>query len=90
MSDARPTLPDARTVHIGGLEVGNDRPFVLISGPCQIEGVAHALEVAAALDEICAALGVPWIYKSSFDKANRTSGGAARGVGMLRGLDILG
>jgi 2-dehydro-3-deoxyphosphooctonate aldolase (KDO 8-P synthase) len=76
-------------VHIGGIDVGNDRPFVLISGPCQIEGVGHALEVAAALDEICASLGIPWIYKSSFDKANRTSAGAARGIGMLRGLDIL-
>ena len=62
---------------------------MLIAGPCQIESVGHALETAAALDEMCAAAGVPWIYKSSYDKANRTSAGAARGIGMARGLDIL-
>ena len=78
-----------RVVRIGGIDIGNELPFVLIAGPCQIEGVAHALEVAAALDEICAGLGIAWIYKSSYDKANRTSASAARGVGMERGLDIL-
>jgi len=76
-------------VRVGGVEIGNFLPFVLIAGPCQIESVGHALEVAAALDEICAAADVPLIYKSSFDKANRTSAGAARGVGMTRGLAIL-
>jgi 2-dehydro-3-deoxyphosphooctonate aldolase (KDO 8-P synthase) len=74
---------------VGGIDIGNDLPFVLIAGPCQIEGLNQALEVAAALDEICAALGIAWIYKSSFDKANRTSAATARGVGMARGLDIL-
>jgi 2-dehydro-3-deoxyphosphooctonate aldolase (KDO 8-P synthase) len=78
-----------KTVRVGGIEIGNDRPFVLIAGPCQIESLGHALEVAAALDEIGAATGVAVIYKSSYDKANRTSAGAARGVGMARGLDIL-
>jgi 2-dehydro-3-deoxyphosphooctonate aldolase (KDO 8-P synthase) len=78
-----------RTIHVGGIEIGNDRPFVLIAGPCQIESLGHALETAAALDEISAATGVPVIYKSSYDKANRTSAGAARGVGMARGLEIL-
>jgi 2-dehydro-3-deoxyphosphooctonate aldolase (KDO 8-P synthase) len=78
-----------RTVRVGGVAIANDRPFVLIAGPCQIESVGHALEVAAALDEISAATGVAVIYKSSFDKANRTSAGAARGVGMAHGLDIL-
>ena len=78
-----------RTVHVGGIAIANDRPFVLIAGPCQIEGLAHALEVAAALDEISAATGVRVIYKSSYDKANRTSVGAARGVGMAQGLRIL-
>ena len=68
---------------------GNARPFVLISGPCQIESRAHALEVAHALDEMCRDLDVPLVYKSSFDKANRTSANAARGVGMAAGLDIL-
>jgi 2-dehydro-3-deoxyphosphooctonate aldolase (KDO 8-P synthase) len=78
-----------RAVRIGGITVANDRPFVLIAGPCQIESAAHALEVAAALDEVSAATGVPVIFKSSYDKANRTSLGAARGVGMALGLDIL-
>ena len=78
-----------RTVRVGGVEIGNHLPFVLIAGPCQIESLGHALEVAAALDEISAATGVAVIYKSSYDKANRTSAGAARGVGMARGLDIL-
>jgi 2-dehydro-3-deoxyphosphooctonate aldolase (KDO 8-P synthase) len=76
-------------VHVGGVAIGNDLPFVLIAGPCQIESLGHALETAAALDELCAAAGVNWIYKSSYDKANRTSGGAARGIGMKKGLAIL-
>ena len=80
---------EPRTVRVGGIEIGNHLPFVLIAGPCQIESVGHALEVAAALDEVSAATGVRIIYKSSYDKANRTSAGAARGVGMARGLDIL-
>ena len=84
-------MPDsaARTVRIGSIAIANDRPFVLIAGPCQIESLAHAMEVAAALDEIAAATGVQVIYKSSYDKANRTSGGTARGVGMAQGLAIL-
>ena len=84
MTDAAPL-----TVRIGGIAVANDRPFVLIAGPCQIESRDHALEVAAGLDEISAATGVPVIYKSSYDKANRTSLHAARGVGMAQGLAIL-
>jgi 2-dehydro-3-deoxyphosphooctonate aldolase (KDO 8-P synthase) len=81
--------PAHRIVHIGSITVANDRPFALIAGPCQIESRAHALEVAAALREISGSSGVPVIYKSSFDKANRTSAGAARGVGMRAGLEIL-
>ncbi len=77
------------SVQIGSVNVGNDLPFVLIGGPCQIESEAHALEVAEELASICRRLGIPLIYKSSYDKANRTSGGAARGVGMARGLAIL-
>lgn len=69
--------------------LGNDRPFVLIAGPCQIESEAHALEVAGALAEMTRAAGIPLIYKSSFDKANRTSATSARGVGMARGLAAL-
>ena len=78
-----------RTVKVGGIAVGNELPFVLIAGPCQIELRGHALEVAAALRELSASTGVPLIYKSSFDKANRTSAAAARGVGMAQGLAIL-
>jgi 2-dehydro-3-deoxyphosphooctonate aldolase (KDO 8-P synthase) len=74
---------------VGAVEIGNLLPFVLIAGPCQIESAAHALEVAAALVEITRAANIPLIYKSSFDKANRTSVGTARGVGMADGLKIL-
>src|SRR5271167_2986004 len=79
----------ARIVQVGAIEIGNDRPFVLIAGPCQIESRTHALEVAHALREISARTGVPIIYKSSYDKANRSSASAARGVGMEAGLTIL-
>jgi 2-dehydro-3-deoxyphosphooctonate aldolase (KDO 8-P synthase) len=78
-----------RIVRVGDIEVANHLPFVLIAGPCQIESRDHALEVAAALAELSAATGVRVIYKSSYDKANRTSAGAARGVGMAAGLAIL-
>lgn len=76
-------------VEIGGLSIGNNLPFVLIAGPCQIESAAHAMETAAALKEICQASGVGLIYKSSFDKANRTSLSSTRGVGLKDGLAIL-
>ena len=87
MPDDHP--PKQRTVHVGHIAIANHLPFVLIAGPCQIESRAHALEVAAALQEISATSGVPIIYKSSYDKANRTSATAARGVGMAEGLAIL-
>ena len=82
-------MSEARLVRVGGLEIGNDRPLVLISGPCQIESRDHAMECAAALVEICAAAGIGLIFKSSYDKANRTSASAARGIGMDQGLAIL-
>ena len=78
-----------RHVKAGSVTFGNDLPLVFICGPCQIESRAHALETAAALKEIAASAGVPLIYKSSFDKANRTSVSAARGIGMAEGLAIL-
>ena len=81
--------PAQRTVQVGNISIANHLPFALIAGPCQIESRAHALEVAAALKEISATSGVPIIYKSSYDKANRTSATAARGVGMTEGLAIL-
>src|SRR3974390_2899272 len=76
-------------VRVGAFAIGNDLPFALIAGPCQIESRGHALEVAAALREMSAATGVPIIYKSSFDKANRTSVSAPRGAGLDDGLAIL-
>jgi 2-dehydro-3-deoxyphosphooctonate aldolase (KDO 8-P synthase) len=78
-----------RHVRIGALTVGNDLPFTLIAGPCQIESRAHALEVAGELAAIGRELGLGIIYKSSYDKANRTSAKAARGIGMAEGLSIL-
>ena len=71
------------------MTLGNHLPMVLIAGPCQIESRAHALEVAEALVAMARAAGVALIYKSSFDKANRTSLAGARGVGMEKGLAIL-
>src|SRR6201994_1938019 len=76
-------------VRVGAFAIANDLPFALIAGPCQIESRGHALEVAAALREMSAALHVPLIYKSSFDKANRTSIAAQRGIGIGEGLGIL-
>ena len=78
-----------RIVRIGAIEVGNACPFALIAGPCQIESRDHAMEIAIALREISDRTGVPVIYKSSYDKANRTSASAERGIGMDRGLAIL-
>lgn len=72
-----------------GFEVGLEQPFFLISGPCAIETEKLALETATKLKEITARLGVPFIYKSSFDKANRSSHTSARGVGLEAGLRIL-
>jgi 2-dehydro-3-deoxyphosphooctonate aldolase (KDO 8-P synthase) len=72
-----------------GYEVGLDRPFFLIAGPCVIESEALSLETAGQLQEITAALDIPFIYKSSFDKANRSSHKSFRGPGMDEGLRIL-
>ena len=72
-----------------GFDVGLERPLFLIAGPCAIESRQLALDTAGQLKEICAAAGVPFIYKSSFDKANRSSGKSFRGVGMDEGLAIL-
>jgi 2-dehydro-3-deoxyphosphooctonate aldolase (KDO 8-P synthase) len=76
-------------VHIGPVTVSNAGPLFLIAGPCQIESLAHASEVAGALKEMCARVGIGLVFKSSFDKANRTSASAARGVGLTEGLAIL-
>ena len=76
-------------IRIRDLTVANDRPLTLIAGPCAIESRSHALEMGQALTEITRKLGVGLIYKSSFDKANRTSIRSNRGVGMEEGLPIL-
>ncbi len=78
-----------QVVHVNGVAIANHLPFALIAGPCQIESRVHALEVSAALREMSINAGVPVIYKSSFDKANRTSVSAARGIGISEGLAIL-
>jgi 2-dehydro-3-deoxyphosphooctonate aldolase (KDO 8-P synthase) len=77
-----------RTVRIGSVEVANDRPLSVIAGPCAMESRSHALEMAAAIKEIAGRVGVGVIYKSSFDKANRTSLRANRGVGMEAALPV--
>ena len=78
-----------RTFNINQLTIGNKLPFVLIAGPCQIESQDHAEDTCARLIAITALLGIPLIYKSSFDKANRSSITTKRGVGIKEGLDIL-
>ncbi|HLY57288.1 MAG TPA: 3-deoxy-8-phosphooctulonate synthase [Stellaceae bacterium] len=78
-----------RHVTIGRLTVGNDLPLTLIAGPCQLESREHAFTCAAALVEMCAKAGIGLIYKTSFDKANRTSLDGRRGIGLEEGLPIL-
>lgn len=83
------TKAGSKPIEVGDLEIGQDLPFTLIAGPCQIESRDHALETAAALVDICGEREIGLIYKSSFDKANRTSGASARGVGLSKGVEIL-
>lgn len=72
-----------------GFEIGLDQPFFLIAGPCVIESEQMAMDTAGQLKEICGELGIPFVYKSSYDKANRSSGKSFRGLGMEKGLSIL-
>jgi len=72
-----------------GFEVGLDKPLFLIAGPCVVESRQMAIDTAESLKEITASLGIPFIYKSSYDKANRSSGKSYRGLGMDKGLEIL-
>jgi 2-dehydro-3-deoxyphosphooctonate aldolase (KDO 8-P synthase) len=76
------------TVSVGSVQFGNARPLALIAGPCQLESRDHALEMAAALKEITSKFGIGFVYKISFDKANRTSSSSARGLGLDRSLPI--
>ncbi|MGH6671295.1 MAG: 3-deoxy-8-phosphooctulonate synthase [Xanthobacteraceae bacterium] len=75
-------------VKIGTVRFGNDLPMALIAGPCALESRAHAFEMAAALKEMAARLKIGFVYKTSFDKANRTSAASARGIGLDKGLAI--
>jgi 2-dehydro-3-deoxyphosphooctonate aldolase (KDO 8-P synthase) len=80
---------EAHRVRVGALEIANDLPFVLIAGPCQLESREHAFEMADALSGLCGDLGIGLIYKTSFDKANRSSISGKRGIGMEKGLPIM-
>ncbi len=79
-----------KSVAVGPVHFANDAPFALIAGPCQIETVDHARQMAEGIAEAAAGAGVSWVYKSSFDKANRSSHNTARGLGLEEGLEVLG
>jgi len=78
-----------KDVKIGALTTGNDRPLTVIAGPCQLESADHAQMIAGAMAEACAAVGAQFIFKGSYDKANRTSLSGRRGLGIAEGLKIL-
>src|SRR5690625_3384494 len=82
------SITDPRHVRVGSITIGNDLPLAIIAGPCAMESRERALEMAQALSEICSRLGVGLIYKSSFDKANRTSLSSRRGIGLDQALPI--
>ncbi len=82
------TMQANATVKIGKLEIANDKPFTLIAGPCQLESRQHAFDMAGAIKEIADRLKIGFIYKTSFDKANRTSRNATRGLGLDLALPI--
>ncbi len=87
MNPVTPSAPSP-VVTFGTVRFGNALPLAVIAGPCQLESRAHALETASALKEIAGRLGIGLVYKTSFDKANRTSATAARGVGLMQALPI--
>ena len=82
------SLSPNTVVKVGAVEIGNTLPLSIIAGPCQLESRAHALEMASALKEIAAKTGVGLVYKTSFDKANRTSSNSKRGIGLEASLPI--
>jgi 2-dehydro-3-deoxyphosphooctonate aldolase (KDO 8-P synthase) len=81
------SAPNA-TVTVGDVRFGNHLPITLIAGPCQMESREHAFEIAGSLKQICAGLGIGLVYKSSFDKANRTSLGGKRGIGLDKAMSV--
>ena len=78
-----------KDVTIGDLTVGNDRPLTVIAGPCQLESLDHALMIAETMQGVCAAAGAGFVFKASYDKANRTSLSGQRGLGIEAGLEVL-
>lgn len=78
-----------KKIDVGGFTISNEKPFVLIAGPCQIESENHCLFIAKKLAEICSKLNIPFIFKASYDKANRTSVSGQRGIGLKKGIEIL-
>jgi 2-dehydro-3-deoxyphosphooctonate aldolase (KDO 8-P synthase) len=82
-------MAESRAVRVGDVEVANHLPLALVAGPCALESREHALMMARELKRLAGELGMPLIFKSSFDKANRTSGASARGVGLEHGVEIL-
>ena len=77
------------SINIGSFKVSNNSPFFLIAGPCSIEGNLHAIDHAGKINEICKSLNINFVFKSSFDKANRSSSKSSRGIGIDKGLEIL-
>src|SRR5579864_61258 len=82
-------MTETREIQIGSVRLGGDAPLVFIAGPCVIESEAHAMRMAESIAKIAADLGVPYIYKASYDKANRTSINSYRGPGIVEGLRVL-
>lgn len=82
------TVMKNKAIKLANFEIANDRPFMLIAGPCQMESREHAFDMCGKLTELTKKLGIPFIYKTSYDKANRTSLKAQRGIGMEKGLEI--
>jgi 2-dehydro-3-deoxyphosphooctonate aldolase (KDO 8-P synthase) len=82
-------MTEMKTVTAGSVRFSNDAPLVLIAGPCQLETLDHALMIATRMAEVCAEHGVGYVFKASYDKANRTSLGGKRGVGIEEGLEML-
>ena len=82
------SVPQNTVVTAGHVSFGQKLPFALIAGPCQMESRAHAFEMATALKEITTKLGIPFVFKASFDKANRTSANAERGIGLSKALEV--
>mgnify|MGYP000555659259 CR=1 FL=1 len=77
-----------KTVKVGNVSFSNELPFALIAGPCQMESAAHSFEMVSGIDEICKKLGIGYVFKASFDKANRTSINGKRGIGLDKALQV--